>query len=189
VFNLPNNLTLVRIAASPVLIFLLYFPGRLACLSAMCLFIAASLTDIFDGLLARRFNMVTTMGKFLDPLADKILVACALVMLSSLGWAEPWVVAAIICREIIVTGLRAMAADQGVIIAADAFGKLKTFLQSLAICPLLLHYPWFGLDPAPIGRGLLYFALALTLVSGVNYLYRFYKDYPETSGHKRYERP
>jgi CDP-diacylglycerol---glycerol-3-phosphate 3-phosphatidyltransferase len=187
-FNLPNNLTLLRIAAAPGLIILMYFPGRVTCLAAMCLYIAASLTDIFDGLIARRFNLVTNMGKFLDPLADKVLAVTALVMLTSLNWAEPWVVAAIICREITVTGLRAMAADQGVVIAADAFGKLKTIVQTVAICPLLLHYPWFGLDPAPIGRWLLYFALALTLVSGVNYLYRFYTGHPDSSGGKRYER-
>ncbi|QLA16169.1 CDP-diacylglycerol--glycerol-3-phosphate 3-phosphatidyltransferase [Desulfolutivibrio sulfoxidireducens] len=173
-FNAANNLTLARVAVVPVLVVMLSFPGRLMCLAAMLLFIVAAITDIFDGYIARRFNLVTTMGKFLDPLADKLLVASVLVMLAGQGFIPAWVAVVIICREIAVTGLRAVAADMGVIIAADAFGKLKTVLQAVALCPLILHYSWYGLDPAPFGMVLLYVALVLTVGSGVNYFFNFH---------------
>jgi CDP-diacylglycerol--glycerol-3-phosphate 3-phosphatidyltransferase len=174
-FNLANNLTLARIAAVPLLVLLLYFPGPGTCLTAMLLFIAASVTDIVDGVVARRRNLVTTLGKFLDPLADKLLIASLLIMLTRLGWVEAWIAVVIVGREIAVTGLRAVAADMGVIIAADKFGKLKTIAQMVALCPLVLHYPWYGLDPTPLGNLLLYLALVLTLVSGANYFYGFGK--------------
>jgi CDP-diacylglycerol---glycerol-3-phosphate 3-phosphatidyltransferase len=174
-FNLANNLTLARIGAVPILVVLLYFPGRTTCAIAMLFFIAASLTDIVDGIVARRHNLVTTLGKFLDPLADKLLISSLLIMLTRLGWVEAWVAVVIVGREIAVTGLRAVAADMGVIIAADKFGKLKTILQMLALCPLVLHYSWYGFDPNPLGNVLLYAALVLTLVSGCNYFYGFNK--------------
>jgi len=174
-FNLANNLTLVRIAAVPIMVLLLYFPGRATCAATMFFFIAASLTDIVDGLVARRRNLVTNLGKFLDPLADKLLISALLIMLTRLGWVEAWVAVVIIGREIAVTGLRAMAVDYGVVISADKFGKLKTILQMLALCPLVLHYPWYGFDPNPLGNLLLYAALVLTLVSGGNYFYKFGK--------------
>ena len=174
-FNLANNLTLARIGAVPILVILLYFPGQGTSIAATLVFIAASVTDIVDGIVARRRNLVTTLGKFLDPLADKLLISAALIMLTRLGWVEAWVAVVIIGREIAVTGLRAVAADYGVIIAADRFGKLKTILQMMALCPLLLHFPLWGWDPAPLGTVLLYLALVLTLVSGVNYFYSFGK--------------
>ena len=171
--NLANTLTLIRIAIVPAVVALLYFPSRGGCLAAMLLFIIASITDIIDGVVARRRNLVTTLGKFLDPLADKLLIASVLIMLTGLGWVEAWMAVVIIGREIAVTGLRAVAADMGIVIAADAFGKLKTIAQMVALCPLMLHYPWFGLDPKPLGQALLYVALVLTLVSGCNYFYGF----------------
>ena len=183
--NLANKLTLARIAAVPLLVLLLYFPGRGVCLVAMLIFVIASLTDIVDGIVARRQGLVTTLGKFLDPLADKLLIASLLVMLTKLGWVEAWVSVIIICREIAVTGLRAIAVDHGVVIAADRFGKLKTILQMLALCPLTLHYPWYGFDPNPLGNVLLYSALVLTLVSGVNYFYGFGKKAVWTEGPSR----
>jgi CDP-diacylglycerol--glycerol-3-phosphate 3-phosphatidyltransferase len=175
-FNLANNLTLARIGAVPILVVLLSFPGRGACFAAMMVFIAAAVTDIMDGVVARRCNQVTTLGKFLDPLADKLLISAALIMLVQLGWVPGWVAVVIVGREIAVTGLRAMAMDHGVVIAADRFGKLKTILQMMALCPLLLHYPFWGFDPVPLGQVLLYIALVLTLVSGVNYFYGFGKQ-------------
>lgn len=171
--NLANILTLARIAVVPVVVVLLCFPGRGTCLVAMLFFIAASLTDIVDGIVARRRNLVTTLGKFLDPLADKLLIASILIMLTGLGWVAAWIAVVIIGRELAVTGLRAVAADMGVVIAADKFGKLKTIVQMVALCPLVLHFPWFGLDPNPLGSILLYAALVLTLVSGCNYFYGF----------------
>lgn len=174
-FNLANNLTLARIGAVPILVVLLYFPGRAMCVAALLVFVAASVTDIVDGAVARRRNLVTTLGKFLDPLADKLLVASVLIMLTYLGWVPAWVTVVIVGREIAVTGLRGIAVDHGVVISADRYGKLKTILQMMAICPLVLHYPWFGFDPAPLGRLLLYVAVVLTLVSGGNYFYVFGK--------------
>lgn len=188
-FNLANNLTLARIAVVPLLVLLLYFPGPGTCLAAMLLFIAASVTDIVDGMVARRRNLVTTLGKFLDPLADKLLIASLLIMLTRLGWVEAWVSVIIVGREIAVTGLRAIAADVGVVIAADRFGKLKTILQMVALCPLVLHFPWYGFDPNPLGNILLYLALVLTLVSGVNYFYGFGKNVMWTRGKDGQGRP
>ncbi|MFV0422099.1 CDP-diacylglycerol--glycerol-3-phosphate 3-phosphatidyltransferase [Oleidesulfovibrio sp.] len=176
-FTLANKITLFRILIVPLIVLLLYFPGRITCLLAMIGFMLASISDMLDGHIARKSNTVTSFGKFLDPLADKLLISSVLVMLSALGWVPAWVVIVIICRELIVTGLRAIAADEGVVIAADKFGKMKTILQMLALTPLLLHYPWFGFDPNPIGQILLYMALILTVFSGGNYLYAFYKNW------------
>lgn len=171
--DLPNILTMVRIAMVPVLMLLLYFPSRYVCLAAMLVFIAASLTDMADGYLARRYGSVTNLGKFLDPLADKLLIGAVLIMLVELNWAPGWVAILIISREMAVTGLRAIAADSGMVIAADSLGKVKTIVQIVALCPLILHYPWFGLDPQPLGMVILYAALVLTLFSGGKYLYNF----------------
>jgi CDP-diacylglycerol--glycerol-3-phosphate 3-phosphatidyltransferase len=173
-FNTANNLTLARIGVVPILVVMLSYPGKIMCLAATLVFIAAAVTDVFDGYIARRFNLVTSLGKFLDPLADKLLVASVLIMLAGQGFIPAWVAVVIICREIAVTGLRAVAADMGVVIAADAFGKLKTVMQACALCPLILHYPLYGFDPQPLGTLLLYVALVLTLGSGVNYFSNFY---------------
>ena len=175
-FNIANNLTLARILAIPFLVLLLYFPTRLTSLLAMLLFILASLTDLFDGFLARKYNLVTSLGKFLDPLADKLLVISVLIMLVQAGWLEAWIVIIIVGRETTVTGLRAIAAEKGQVIAADKYGKLKTILQVVAICPLILHYTWWGFDPVPIGHLLILVALILTVFSGGNYLFRFFSQ-------------
>ena len=126
-------------------------------------FIAASITDWADGYVARRNNMVTSMGKFLDPLADKVLICSVLIMFCTLGWAEAWVVILIVCRELVVTGLRAIAIDEGIVLAADRYGKLKTVLQIAAIIPMLLHYPYWGVRLWPIGEIILYLALILVI--------------------------
>lgn len=176
-FNLPNSLTLARIATIPIIVILLYFPSRISCLVTMIVFILASLTDLIDGFLARRLNIVTTVGKFLDPLADKLLIGAILIMLVHLGWVDAWITIVIISRELAVTGLRAIAADRGMIIAADSFGKIKTILQIVALCPLVLHYTWFGIDPRPLGMVCLYAALILTVFSGGKYLYSFSQNW------------
>ncbi|MDY7000843.1 MAG: CDP-diacylglycerol--glycerol-3-phosphate 3-phosphatidyltransferase [Thermodesulfobacteriota bacterium] len=177
-FNLANKLTLARVLAAPVLVILLYFPpNKAVSLVAALVFVGASLTDIFDGFVARSRNQVTNFGKFLDPLADKILICSVLIMLVRLEWVQAWIAIAIIGREITVTGIRAAAADKGMVIAADKFGKAKTILQVMALIPLLLHYPWWGFDPTGTGAVLLYAALFLTVFSGANYLYNFYKNW------------
>lgn len=181
VLNLANTLTLARIFAVPVIVVLLHLEGTfktpLLAFLACALFALASLTDMADGYIARRQNLITNLGKFLDPLADKLLISSCLIMLAELGWVPAWIVVVIVCRELAVTGMRGVAADMGVVIAADRFGKLKTIAQSLAVGPLLAHYPIMGFDPAPVGMGILYLALALTVFSGGNYLYNFYKTW------------
>ena len=173
-FNLPNCLTLTRIFAAPLMVVLLYHEGPLICFGAALLFTLASITDLLDGHIARRDNLVTSFGKFLDPLADKVLICSVLIMLTYLNWIAAWVTIIIVCRELVVTGLRAMAADEGTVIAADTFGKWKTILQSIAIVPLTIHYPVMGINVHALGEILLYIALALTVVSGVNYVYSYY---------------
>lgn len=175
--NLPNQLTISRILLVPVVLFFLFLDTRWFCLLATVLFGLAGFTDLIDGYLARRVNQVTILGKFLDPLADKVLVSSALVMLVQLNRVSAWVAIVIICRDIMVTGLRAIAADEGIVIAADKYGKLKTLLQLVALGPLILHYTWFGIPMDKIGTFLLYLALALTVFSGFNYFLTFFRDW------------
>ncbi|WP_291327458.1 CDP-diacylglycerol--glycerol-3-phosphate 3-phosphatidyltransferase [Desulfovibrio sp. UCD-KL4C] len=174
-FNLANSLTLGRIFTVPVIVVLLYFPNQVTMFLAALMFFIASLTDIFDGIIARRQNQVTSLGKFLDPLADKLLISSILIMLTQLGYVAGWISVVIICRELIITGLRAIAMDMGLVLAADKFGKMKTMAQSLALGPLLLHYSYFGVDMHALGTWILYLALALTVFSGGNYMYNLYK--------------
>ena len=177
VFNLANKLTLSRIFIVIPIVVLLYFQNKAFCLLATILFILGAVTDAIDGHIARKEQMVTSFGKFLDPLADKLLICSVLVMFVELGWVQAWITIIIICRELLVTGLRAMAAEKGVVIAADKYGKAKTIVQTMAIIPLTLHYPWFGFDPNPLGRFLLYIALILTVTSGANYLWSSHKHW------------
>ncbi len=173
--NLANKITLLRMLAAPLVIVLLYFENRTFCILAAILFTLASLTDWVDGYVARRENMVTSLGKFLDPLADKVLVCSVLIMFVELNWAPAWVAIIIICRELVVTGLRAIAADEGIVIAADKFGKMKTAFQMFAIVPLLVHYPVAGFDPQLPGEVLLYIATALAVYSGYKYCAGFFR--------------
>ena len=174
-FNAATKITLARVLIAPLIIFLLYFEGPVFCFLAALAFIFGALTDWMDGYIARRRNLVTNMGKFLDPLADKVLICSVLIMFVKLAWAPAWVVIVIVCRELVVTGLRAMAIDEGMVLAADKFGKAKTVVEMLAIVPLLLHYPLFGYDVRQVGVCLLYVALLLAVVSGVNYCLYFYR--------------
>lgn len=175
-FNLANLLSLSRILLTPLVVALLYFPGPVTCALAVLVFVFASFTDWLDGYVARRSNTVTSLGKFLDPLADKLLISSVLIMFVKLAWAPAWVVIIIICREIVVTGLRAIAIDEGITIAADRFGKAKTVLQMCAIVPLTLRYPVFGYEVWPIGEYVLYAAMLVAIYSGVNYCRKFYLD-------------
>ena len=174
-FNLANQITLTRIFFVVPLIATMHFEGRVACFIATILFVVASLTDYLDGHIARRDNLVSSFGKFLDPLADKLLICSVLIMFVQLGRVPAWIAILVVSRELAVTGLRAMAIDEGVVIAADRYGKLKTVAQIVAIIPLLLHYPLFGFDLHTIGLNILYLALVLTIFSGWNYCHTFYK--------------
>lgn len=173
--NLPNTISLVRLAAAPVLIVILTRADRTYSVIAAALFIAVSLTDLLDGYAARKLGVVTTTGKFLDPLADKLLVSTAFIMLIPLGRVPAWAVALIIGREIAVTGLRAIAVDAGVVIDASALGKYKTVLQMACLVPLIIHYRFFGLDFHTIGIILFAAALIATLWSGFDYFIRFFR--------------
>ena len=174
IFNLPNSLTLFRVACIPVLVLLLFFPHKVTSFLAAVVFGLASLSDLLDGFVARRQQLVTNFGKFLDPLADKLVVSAALIMLIPLGRAPAWMVVVIVGRELAITGLRSMAVSEGKVISADALGKKKMVFQIVAILGLLLHYEYFGINFHAIGMFFLWLAVALTLWSGFNYFRRFW---------------
>ena len=162
--NIPNALTVLRILAVPVLVVALVDETPNGDTIAAIVFALAAFTDGLDGYIARRRSQVTTFGKLMDPLADKLLIVAALVSLVSLNRIAAWVAMVIIARELAVTGLRGLAADRGIVMAASWLGKVKTFLQVVAIFALIL------LDPIPVWADvLLYVAVAVTLISGADY--------------------
>ena len=169
----PNTLTLFRIAAVPVIVILMLFPNRVSTFAAAMIFSAAAITDYLDGYFARRFGLVSNLGKVMDPVADKLLVSSAFIMLTALGWVPAWMVCIIIGREIAVTGLRNIIAEKGEDVSASNLGKYKTGFQIAAAIPLLIHYPFFGLDPHAIGTFFLWSALVFTLWSGIDYFVKF----------------
>lgn len=181
--NIPNRITISRILLIPIfmLIMLVDFNwGTMTLFGAEMpvshfigglIFIIASLTDWVDGYYARKYNLVTTFGKFLDPLADKLLVSAALIILVELGFAASWIVILIISREFAVTGLRLVLAGEGEVVAAGSLGKIKTTAQILAISALLLHDTIFVLMGVPFGEIMLYIALIFTIWSGWDYFY------------------
>ena len=171
----PNTLTLFRIAAVPLIVILMLYPNRISTWIAAILFSLAAITDYFDGYFARRFGLVSNLGKVMDPVADKLLVSSAFIMLTALGWVPAWMVCIIIGREIAVTGLRNIIAEKGEDVSASSLGKYKTGFQIAAIIPLLIHYPFCGLDAQAIGRFFLWGALVFTLWSGADYFIKFRK--------------
>ena len=168
----PNALTLYRIAAVPVIVVLLLFPNRVCTAIAALIFSMAAITDFLDGFFARRRGLVTSFGKIMDPLADKLLVSSTFIMLAALGWVPSWVVCIIVGREIAITGLRNFIAENSRDISSSSLGKYKTGFQIAASIPLLFHYPYFGIDMHAIGTLYLWGALALTLWSGADYFFR-----------------
>ena len=171
----PNTLTLFRIATIPVIVILMLYPNRLSCFVAAILFSAAAITDYFDGYIARRFGLVSNLGKVMDPVADKLLVSSAFIMLTAQGWVPAWMVCIIIGREIAVTGLRNIIAEKGEDVSASNLGKYKTGFQIAAAIPLLIHYPLFGLDANAIGELFMWGALIFTVWSGADYFIKFRK--------------
>jgi CDP-diacylglycerol--glycerol-3-phosphate 3-phosphatidyltransferase len=169
----PNTLTLFRIATVPIIVILMLFPNRVSCWVAALLFSAAAITDYLDGYFARRFGLVSNLGKVMDPVADKLLVSSAFIMLTALGWTPAWMVCIIIGREIAVTGLRNIIAEKGEDVSASNLGKYKTGFQIAAAIPLLIHYPFFGIEPHAIGTFFLWGALIFTLWSGIDYFIKF----------------
>ncbi|MSN25680.1 MAG: CDP-diacylglycerol--glycerol-3-phosphate 3-phosphatidyltransferase [Geobacter sp.] len=185
ILNLPNILTMTRIAAIPLLAVLLLSPSRNSGFWAAAVFALASITDWLDGYLARRMGIVTVFGKFLDPIADKMIVMAAMVMILPFGRVPAWMVLVILGREIIITGLRGIASSEGIVIQASDLGKFKTIFQIVAILGLILHYDYnwfFGIvhplltvNMHNIGMFYLWIATILTIWSGVDYLARFIK--------------
>jgi CDP-diacylglycerol---glycerol-3-phosphate 3-phosphatidyltransferase len=183
VWNLPNILTLLRIASIPVIASILLSPSRSAGFWAAAIFAVASITDWLDGYLARRMGIVTVFGKFLDPIADKLIVMSVLIMILPYGRAPAWMVLIILGREIIITGLRGLASTEGVVIPASNLGKFKTIFQIVAILGLLLHYDYhwfFGVDNRyllvnmhNVGIFYLWIATIITIWSGMDYLVKF----------------
>ncbi len=183
--NLPNLLTLGRIAAIPILVILLLFDNRTCGLWAAGIFGIAAITDWLDGYLARKWEVVTVLGKFLDPLADKLLVMAAFIMMIPLGRVPAWAVFLILTRELVVTGLRSIASSEGIVIDASNLGKYKTIFQMTAIPGLLLHYDYYWLFGLKIelfhvsmhnfGIFFFYVALIMALWSGIDYMQKFFR--------------
>lgn len=172
--NLPNKLTITRVVLIPFFVAaLLYDRGNSQTMRivANVLFIIASLTDLLDGKIARKYNLVTNFGKFMDPLADKLLVCSALICLIELGQVPAWMVIVIISREFIISGFRLVAADNGVVIAASYWGKFKTTFQMIAVILLIMNLPALSLAADIV----LWIALALTIISLGDYVAKNYK--------------
>jgi CDP-diacylglycerol--glycerol-3-phosphate 3-phosphatidyltransferase len=167
--NLPTKITLLRILLVPFLLAFLIAPSRVNALMAALIFGVAALTDWLDGHLARSTQQVTTLGKLLDPIADKILLAAGLIPLVGLGRVPAWMAAVMLIREFAVSGLREIAAAEQVIIHASPMAKAKTVLQIAAILFLILNYQTWPLSFYTVGLGLLTLSLILSLVSGVEY--------------------
>lgn len=181
--NLPNKITLSRICLIPIFVIVMMFDfnwGTMELFGAempvhhfvgALIFILASCTDWIDGYLARKYQLVTNLGKFLDPLADKLLVTSAFILLVEMGTVPAWVIILILAREFAVTGLRSILAGEGKIVAASKLGKIKTWTQIVAIVALLLHNTIFAMVGIPFDMIMLYIALFFTLWSGWDYFY------------------
>ncbi len=178
--NLPNKLTVLRVILIPFFVAALMAQGgtnETMRIVAAVIFIVASLTDLLDGKIARKYNLVTNFGKFMDPLADKLLVCSALICFIELGQVPAWMVILIISREFIISGFRLVASDNGVVIAASYWGKFKTTFQMIAIVLLIFNIPAFSV----VTQICLWSALILTIVSLVDYLIKNHKVLTEGS--------
>jgi len=180
--NLPNLLTMGRILLIPWVLWLLDQGTPKDCIYAALVYSAAAITDLLDGMLARRMGIVSVLGKFLDPLADKLLVMAALIWMVPMGRVPEWAVVLLLAREISVTGLRSIASSEGLVISAGGGGKNKTALQMVGILCLMLGYPydidlWIvdlgRVDLVVVGRVLVYISLIFSVQSGLSYLLQF----------------
>jgi len=179
--NLPNLLTMLRIAVIPLFVVLIYRDTPLSSLLAGSVFALAAVTDVVDGFLARRWNMITVTGKLLDPLADKLIVAAALVMMASLGRIPAWIVIVLLSREFLVSGLRQIAVSEGLVIAAGQEGKWKTSLQLVGIIALCVYYTHpvhllfvvFDISFSTIGLVLIFMSMLFSLWSAAVYFRAF----------------
>lgn len=189
--NIPNQLTILRVIFIPFMVILYYLDKAYGdplvlngySIAIGILFVLASITDFFDGFLARRWQIITVFGKFLDPLADKLLVMFALLMLQDINVIPMWVVLVILTREFIVTGIRLVAVDSGNVIAASKLGKYKTASTMVALVILLFHVPAFDVGQISwdVGMILLYIGTALTVISGFEYIIKNQHSFKDTS--------
>ena len=173
--NLPNKLTILRVILVPFFVFFLLtdYLGEASKWIALVIFVIASFTDLLDGKIARKYNLVTNFGKFMDPIADKLLVCSALICLVEMARLEAWITIAIIAREFIINGFRLVASDKGVVIAASYWGKFKTVFQIIMTCLLIAD---FSYKPIVIlTEAVKWIALILTVISLVDYIYKNYK--------------
>ncbi len=185
-WTLPNLLSLFRIALVPFLAYLLAFTDPVSCALSALVFIAASLTDMLDGYLARRNKSVSDFGKLLDPLADKLLVVTSLIMLAAIdrpgdAYVPVWLVVIIVAREVAVTVLRSIALSEGIVIPADELGKYKLLVQTFALVGLMVHYRYAGIDFFAAGVYFLVLSAVLAVWSGVDYHLRFLRSLRERS--------
>ena len=182
-WNLPNMLTLARIFAIPLFVWLLYDGDPWFSVMAASVFTIAAVTDVVDGFLARRWNMITVTGKLLDPMADKLIVAAALIMMVRLGRVPAWIVIVLLSREFIVNGLRQVAASEGLVIAAGQEGKWKTALQLAGIVALCIHYTHpvyllagtWDVNFNVVGKVLIYLSTFFSALSAGTYFQAFLK--------------
>ena len=170
--NLPNKLTLLRICLIPVFVILMLSQVSNFFLISCIIFIIASITDFLDGKIARKYNLVTDFGKFMDPLADKLLVLSSLICMIEYDLVAGWMVIIIVARELTVSILRAIAADNGKVIAASGGGKIKTTSQMIAIILLLIGANYSNSQIVFVGTIAMYIATIFTLYSGIDYLYK-----------------
>lgn len=174
--NLPNKLTIARVCMVPLFMIALLLNTPASRVIAALLFALASLTDMLDGKIARKYNLVTNFGKLMDPLADKILTAAAMVCLVALGELSAWVVVIILFREYAITGLRGVAAEENIVVAASIWGKVKTTCQMIALFLMMIPNIVVGLCGINIGLWLMYVAVILTIYSGMDYVIKISKQ-------------
>ena len=176
ILSLPNGVTFIRVLAIPIIIILLFYQEEIYQLITAFFFLLVAVTDYVDGYLARRRGLVTTLGKFLDPLADKLLIATALIALIPARGIPVGMVILIVGREIAVTGLRGIAVSQGMVISASALGKYKTVFEVVSIFFLIFNGEYFSIDFRLVGMVFLWMALGVAILSGVDYFNKFLKE-------------
>ena len=195
--NIPNLLTMARVVMIPIFLFFLDQDTPRACFYAALIYTAAALTDALDGYLARKLGVVSVLGKFLDPLADKLIVMAGLVWMVPMGRISAWVVVILLSREMSVTGLRSIAASEGVVISAGDEGKIKTALQMIGIIALVIGYPYHlayagidlgVIDMQRVGRVWVYLSLVFSVASAAQYT-RLFAEAVDAKDRKRSEQP
>lgn len=168
--NLANKITMFRILLLPIFVLSYYYDQ--SGISSLAIFLLGSFSDFLDGYVARKYDMITDFGKFIDPIADKILVLSAFILFIERGFVEPWVVIVVLFRELLISGFRMLAAKKNISIAADIFGKLKTTTQFFSVIFFFLTIIFISGKMYLIGKVLLYISVALTVLSMINYLYK-----------------